>query len=80
MFGVAGVPVRAHRRRAALTGQPVGAVGDAELGELAFADIDDVADDPQVPAAYRRRVGVAMVAEAWQPGAWPRPRTEHDDG
>ena len=66
MFGAAGVPVRAAAAEQALTGQPVGAVGDAELGELAFADIDDVADDPQVPAAYRRRVGVAMVAEAWQ--------------
>jgi carbon-monoxide dehydrogenase medium subunit len=41
-------------------------VRDDELGELAFADIEDVADDPQVPAAYRRRVGVAMVVEAWQ--------------
>ncbi len=66
VFGAAGVPVRAHAAERALTGQPVGAVGGAELGELAFADIADVADDPQVPAAYRRRVGVAMVAEAWQ--------------
>ncbi len=66
VFGAAGVPVRAHAAERALTGQPVGAVAGAELGELAFADIEDVADDPQVPAAYRRRVGVAMVAEAWQ--------------
>jgi carbon-monoxide dehydrogenase medium subunit len=66
VFGAAGVPVRAAAAERALTGQPVGALGDGELGELAFADIDDVADDPQVPASYRRRVGVAMVAEAWQ--------------
>jgi aerobic carbon-monoxide dehydrogenase medium subunit len=66
VFGAAGIPVRASAAEQALTGQSLGAVGDAELGELAFADIDDVADDPQVPAAYRRRVGVAMVAQAWQ--------------
>jgi carbon-monoxide dehydrogenase medium subunit len=66
VFGAAGVPVRAHAAERALTGQSVGAVGGAEVGELAFAGIDDVADDPQVPATYRRRVGVAMVAEAWQ--------------
>jgi carbon-monoxide dehydrogenase medium subunit len=66
VFGAAGVPVRATAAEQALTGQPVGAVRDAELGELAFTDIEDVADDPQVPATYRRRVGVAMVAEAWQ--------------
>jgi aerobic carbon-monoxide dehydrogenase medium subunit len=66
VFGAAGVPVRATAAEQALTGQLVGAVGDAELGELAFAGIDDVADDPQVPASYRRRVGVAMVAEAWR--------------
>jgi carbon-monoxide dehydrogenase medium subunit len=66
VFGAAGVPVRASAAQAAVTGQPVAAVRDDELGELAFADIEDVADDPQVPAAYRRRVGVAMVVEAWQ--------------
>jgi carbon-monoxide dehydrogenase medium subunit len=66
VFGAAGIPVRAHAAEQALTGQRIGAVAGAELGELAFADIDDVADDPQVPAAYRRRVGVAMVAEAFQ--------------
>jgi aerobic carbon-monoxide dehydrogenase medium subunit len=66
VFGAAGVPVRASAAEQALTGQPVGALGDRELGELAFAGIEDVADDPQVPATYRRRVGLAMVAEAWQ--------------
>ena len=52
---------------AAVVGQPA---GDARCrpssARLAFGGIDDVADDPQVPAAYRRRVGVAMVADAWR--------------
>jgi len=66
VFGAADVPVRASAAEHALAGQPVGTVEGVELGEVAFADVDDVVDDPQVPAAYRRRVGVAMVAEAWQ--------------
>ena len=28
--------------------------------------IEDVSDDPQVPAGYRRRIGAAMVADAWR--------------
>jgi hypothetical protein len=33
---------------------------------LVFEDIDNITDDPQVPADYRRRIGTAMVNDAWQ--------------
>ena len=33
---------------------------------LAFEAIDDVTDEALVPEAYRRRVGAAMVADAWR--------------
>ena len=37
-----------------------------EVGRSAMDAIEDVSDDPQVPAAYRRRIGAAMVADAWR--------------
>jgi aerobic carbon-monoxide dehydrogenase medium subunit len=66
IFGAAGVPVRATAAEGALVGQAPDVLEGAELGALAFRDIDDVADDPQVPSAYRQRVGEAMVADAWR--------------
>ena len=71
---------RATRRRAGARPASRSAPSMApSSAELAFADIDDVADDPQVPAAYRRRVGEAMVAEAWRRAVAAGRRTEHAD-
>jgi carbon-monoxide dehydrogenase medium subunit len=66
MFGVAATPTRAVTTEAALTGQTIGEIDPSVVGRMVFEDIDDVLDDPQVPAGYRRRVGTAMVGDAWR--------------
>jgi len=66
VFGVSGVPLRLANVEAAATGQPVGELDAVALGALAFDGIDDVTDEALVPEAYRRRIGAAMVADAWR--------------
>ena len=68
---VDGVRGRRHARRAAPAAgaarrSAAADVDAAELAAQAVAELDDVTDDPQVPAAYRRRVGAAVVADAWR--------------
>ena len=69
VFGVAATPTRASTTEAALTGRTIGEIDPSDVGRMVLEDVDDVADDPQVPAAYRRRVGVAMVGDAWRRAA-----------
>ena len=57
--------MRARAAEEAVVGQEAGSIDAADVGEAAFGGIDDITDDAQVPATYRRRVGVAMVAEAF---------------
>ena len=64
-FGVGATPV-ALAGAGALAGSAPADVDAAELAEQAVAELEDVTDDPQVPAAYRRRVGVAVIADAWR--------------
>ncbi len=66
VFGVAATPTRASTTEAALTGRTIGEIDPSAVGRMALEDVDDVADDLQVPAAYRRRVGAAMVGDAWR--------------
>jgi carbon-monoxide dehydrogenase medium subunit len=66
VFGAAGTPVRATSVEQVLVGQPARSVDAADMGRTALSAIDDIADDPQVPGAYRRRIGEAMVADAWR--------------
>jgi carbon-monoxide dehydrogenase medium subunit len=64
-FGVGPTPL-ASAAAAGLRGTAVADVDAAELAERTVAELDDVTDDPQVPAAYRRRVAAAVVADAWR--------------
>jgi carbon-monoxide dehydrogenase medium subunit len=66
VFGAAGTPVRATEAEQAAIGQAPGDVDPVELGRTVMGAIGDVADDPQVPAAYRRRIAEAMVGDAWR--------------
>ena len=66
VFGVSGTPIRATATEAALSGRAVSEIDPGEVGPMVFDAIDEVADDPQVPADYRRRVGTAMACDAWQ--------------
>jgi carbon-monoxide dehydrogenase medium subunit len=64
-FGVGAVPV-ATAAAGELVGSPAAGVDADELAAGAVAELDDVTDDPQVPAAYRRRVASAVIADAWR--------------
>jgi carbon-monoxide dehydrogenase medium subunit len=64
-FGVGATPV-AIGAADALVGTGAADVDAAELAEQAVAELDDVSEDPQVPAAYRRRVAAAVIADAWR--------------
>ena len=70
LFGLGPTPLRASAAEAVVTG---GNAGDAstdararEIGQAAMADLDSVPSDLHGPAAYRKRVGAALVATAWQ--------------
>jgi carbon-monoxide dehydrogenase medium subunit len=63
LLGLGPVPLRATAAEQAAVGQ--GAEVDlAELGQLAVADLDEVPSDVHGSAAYRSRVGAAMVGRA----------------
>jgi aerobic carbon-monoxide dehydrogenase medium subunit len=66
IFGASDRPVRASGAEQAVVRRAVTEVDGADLGRIALGGIDDVTADPQVPAAYRRRVGEAMVSDAWR--------------
>lgn len=65
LLGLGPTPLRASAAETAALGQ--GADLDAdELGALAVADLSDVPSDVHGAAAYRSRVGAAMVSRAWR--------------
>ena len=70
-------PVRARPDRAARRGRRGGgrrrvaagaAIDPAEIGQAAMADLDSVPSDLHGTAGYRKKVGAAMVARAWEHG------------
>src|SRR5450756_890636 len=70
LFGLGPTPLRARAAEAAVTGSPAGDVSTEararEIGQAAVADLESVRSDLHGPAAYRKRVGAALVAVAWQ--------------
>ncbi|MET0460015.1 MAG: xanthine dehydrogenase family protein subunit M [Ilumatobacteraceae bacterium] len=66
IFGVAGTPTRATSTETGVAGRPSAEIDPDEVGRSAMDAIEDVSDDPQVPSDYRRRIGAAMVADAWR--------------
>ena len=66
LIGLGSTPLRATGAEQAAVGRAVGDVVPAELGAVAMADLDEVPSDVHGPAAYRKRVGAAMVERAWQ--------------
>lgn len=65
LLGLGSTPVRASAAEHAVLGRPVDDITPQQIGELAMADLDDVPADLQGSAAYRTRVGAAMVGRAW---------------
>lgn len=66
LLGLSATPRRAAAAEAAVTGRPVTDLTPEDLGQLAMAGLDDIPADLQGSADYRRRVGAAMAAQAWQ--------------
>lgn len=69
LLGLSATPRRASAAEAAIAGRPIGDITAEEIGELAMSGLDDIPADLQGSAHYRRRVGAAMVAQAWRSAA-----------
>jgi carbon-monoxide dehydrogenase medium subunit len=65
LIGLGSTPERAANAEAQLAGRPMAEIDAREVGELATAGLESVPDDLHGSAAYRLRVGAAMVARAW---------------
>jgi carbon-monoxide dehydrogenase medium subunit len=65
LIGLGSTPERAAVAEAEVVGRRVAEVEAAEVGRLAVSGLEAVASDLHGSAAYRRRVGAAMVARAW---------------
>jgi aerobic carbon-monoxide dehydrogenase medium subunit len=66
LFGLGQTAVRAASAEAAVAGISVSDVNPAEVGRAAVADLDSVPSDLHGTADYRKKVGAAMVARAWE--------------
>jgi carbon-monoxide dehydrogenase medium subunit len=70
LLGLGPTPLRAAAAEATIIGSPAGHVStDArarEIGQAAMDGLESVPSDLHGPAAYRKRVGAALVASAWQ--------------
>lgn len=64
LFGLAGTPVRAAAAESAAVGSAVADLAVDDLGRLATEGLEEVPTDVHGSAAYRRRVGAAMVSRA----------------
>jgi len=65
LIGLGVGPERASAAEAECTGRPVADIEPAELGRVAMSGLEAVPSDLHGSAAYRKRVGGAMVARAW---------------
>jgi len=66
LFGLGPVAARAASAEAAVLGSPADDIDPAEVGVAAVADLDSVPSDLHGTASYRKKVGAAMVARAWE--------------
>jgi carbon-monoxide dehydrogenase medium subunit len=65
LIGMGSTPERASAAEAAVSGRAVDEVSPDDVGALAVRDLTSVPDDLHGSAAYRTRVGAAVVARAW---------------
>ncbi|MGI5460816.1 FAD binding domain-containing protein [Streptomyces sp. CA-249302] len=66
LFGLGPAPRRARTVETEVLGTEPDQDKADEIGDLATADLDSIPSDLHGSAAYRRRVGAAMVARAWR--------------
>ena len=65
LLGLGPTPMRATAAEQAALGEASDLAADG-LGQLAVSELTEVPSDVHGSASYRRRVGAAMVARAWQ--------------
>lgn len=65
LIALGSTPVRPTTVEAELVGRPLADIDPEEVGRLCTAGLDAVPSDLHAGAAYRTRVGAAMVARAW---------------
>lgn len=65
LLGLGSTPLRGSAAEDAVRGRHVREVDADELGDLCMSGLDDIPSDLQGSAAYRTKVGAAMVARAW---------------
>lgn len=65
LIGLGSTPVRAAGAESEFAGRKIAEVEAEEVGRLAMAGLESVTSDLHGSAAYRKRVGAAMVARAW---------------
>jgi carbon-monoxide dehydrogenase medium subunit len=66
LFGLGPTALRAPEAEALVNGASVAGISADEVGRAAMAGLDAVPSDTHGSAAYRTRVGAAMVAKAWR--------------
>ncbi|TVZ02347.1 xanthine dehydrogenase family protein subunit M [Trebonia kvetii] len=66
LFGLGPTALRAAAAETAVAGIAVSDIDPAEVGRAAVADLDAVPSDLHGSASYRKKVGAAMVARAWE--------------
>jgi carbon-monoxide dehydrogenase medium subunit len=65
LFGLGGTPLRAAAAEAAALGAVASDIDPAEIGRAAVEGLDSVPSDLHGTTDYRKKVGAAMVARAW---------------
>ena len=66
LFGLGPTPLRAATAEASALGVPASEIDREGIGRAAVADLDSVPSDLHGTADYRKKVGAAMVARAWE--------------
>jgi aerobic carbon-monoxide dehydrogenase medium subunit len=66
LFGLGPTVLRAAAAETAVAGIAASDIDPAEVGRAAMADLDAVPSDLHGSASYRKKVGAAMVARAWE--------------
>jgi aerobic carbon-monoxide dehydrogenase medium subunit len=66
LFGLGPTVLRAAAAETAVAGIAASDIDPAEVGRAAVTDLDTVPSDLHGSASYRKKVGAAMVARAWE--------------
>jgi aerobic carbon-monoxide dehydrogenase medium subunit len=66
LFGIGPTVLRAAAAETAVAGIAASDIDPAEVGRAAVADLEAVPSDLHGSASYRKKVGAAMVARAWE--------------